>query len=243
MELDAKVFKKIKKESVVDSIIHNIMELISTEKLSPGDKLPSERVLSNYLGISRNSLREALKNIEALNIIEIRHGSGIYLKKPNIDTLSTPFLMILHGNRKVFEELVETRKIVDVQIAGLAAQRSTKENIKPIEIYLERCKEGKEKVVDESGVSRTVFESLLGEITQNRLLMSLQEVTHSIWRKKQKVFELKPWLSEEIQYDQHYMIYKAVKSKDVEAAKESMVYHIETPLRVMLRQLESDSDN
>lgn len=228
-------FKKIKKESVVESIVQNIKELLYSEKLIPGDKLPSERVLSSYFGISRNSLREALKTLEALDIVEIKHGSGIYLKKPSFNVLSIPIMILLNTDRKALEELIEARKIVDAEIAALAAERSTLENLLPIEEYLEKCRKNEELVVEEKYTSKTTFESMLGEITQNQILMSLQQVTHTLWKSKQKEIGLIS-LPEEIQYAQHYMVYKAVKAKDAKAARESMIFHIESPLRILEQQ-------
>ena len=232
--LDSQTFKRIKKESVVDSIVQNIKELLNSEKIIPGDKLPPERVLASYFGISRNSLREALKILEALGILEIKHGSGIYLKEANFNVLSIPIMLKMDSDRRVLEELIETRKVVDVEIAALAAQRSTPENLKPVEAFLERCRREEEET-SEDGASRTLFERLLGEITENRILMSLQEVTHTLWKSKQKEIGLFI-MPKEIQYSQHYMVYKAVRAKDVEAARESMIYHIEAPLRVMEQQ-------
>jgi GntR family transcriptional repressor for pyruvate dehydrogenase complex len=236
MDESLKQFKKIKVESVVENIVQNIKALLAAEKLIPGDKLPSERVLSEYLGISRNSLREALKKLEALGVVEIKHGSGVYLLEPSYFTLSIPRGEILKGDRGILEDLIETRKIVDVEVAALAAQRATPEKLVKVEEYLEKCRRN-EETVTEDGASKTQFERLLGEITGNRILMSLQEVTHTLWKSKQKEIGLMSMPSE-IQYAQHYMIYKAVKVKDVAAAKESMVYHIEAPLRFIQQQNE-----
>ena len=235
IEEPASTFKKIKVESVVDNIVQNIKDLLTGEKLMPGDRLPSERVLSEYFGISRNSLREALKKLEALGVVEIKHGSGVYLIEPSHFIVSIPKIEILKGDRGILEDLIETRKIVDVEVAALAAQRSTPENLVEAEEYLEKCRRKQETFTEDGGASKTLFEKLLGEITGNRILMSLQDVTHRLWKSKQKEIGLIS-LPDEIQYAQHYMVYKAVKAKDVAAAREAMVSHIEAPLRIMEQQ-------
>jgi GntR family transcriptional repressor for pyruvate dehydrogenase complex len=230
MEKPTDTFKKIKTESVVENIVQSIRELLEMEKLIPGDRLPPERVLASYFGISSNSLREALRKLEALGVVEIRHGSGVYLLESRSFMLSIPKIEIFTGDRGILEDLIEARKIVDVEIAALAARRSTPERLVRIEEYLEKCRRGEETIA-EDGASKTQFEKLLGEITGNRILMSLQEVTHAIWRSRQKEIGLIS-LPDEIQLAQHTMVFWAVKAGDVSAARDSMIYHIEAPLRM-----------
>jgi len=222
------------RESIVNNIVEQIKNLIVYEKMMPGDKLPSERVLSAYLGVSRNSLREALKTVEALGILEIRHGAGIFLRQPNFEAVTLPIMAYSLGDRDILLELVEARKIVDVEIAGLAAQRANESNTATLKEYMDRCRENREKY-SEDGASRTEFEALLARVAGNRILISIQEATHALWKSKQKeigLFVTHP----DIQHAEHMMIYKAVLNRDPVAAREAMVYHIEAPLRILDRK-------
>ena len=219
------------KESVVTSIADKIKKLVSDEKMKPGDRLPSERVLSAYLGVSRNALREALKTIEAWGLLDIRQGSGIYLKDPSFQAVTVPIMAYSVGDKDTLMELIEARKVVDVEIAALAAKRCNELNIVPLTKYMENSRKNADYVTRD-GASRTDFEGILGRIAGNRILISIQEATHVLFRSTQKEIAL-PVTHQDIQYAEHMMIYKAVAKNDPVAAREAMEYHIEAPLRYL----------
>jgi len=216
-------------KSIVTDIAEKIKKLVLDEKMKPGDKLPSERVLSSFLGVSRNALREALKTIEAWGLLDIRQGSGIYLKDPSYEAITVPIMAYSVGDKDTLLELIEARKVVDVEISALAARRSDDKNIIPLTEYLDRSK-GNAEYFSKDGASTTDFESLIGTIAGNRILSSIQEATHVLWRSKQKEIGLSS-THPDIQYSEHMLIYKAIVNKDEIAAREAMIYHIESPLR------------
>lgn len=124
---DLTKFKKIKKETVTEAIIHQIKTLIEEGQFEPGQQLPSERELSNLLEVSRPSVREAMKVLQSMNIVDIRTGSGTFLK-------NNTFLLADHFNVKnlvagfTYLELIEARKVLEGVIAYLAAQNATEDN-------------------------------------------------------------------------------------------------------------------
>lgn len=120
----------IKKTSVVEQAIEKMYQLIKEQNLRANDKLPSERELSSMLGISRNSMREALRVLEMIGVIKVEHGSGMVIDVGKVsDAVTRPLSFALLINREKMNELFEARLIVETACAGLAAERATDEEI------------------------------------------------------------------------------------------------------------------
>src|SRR5580692_8947677 len=101
-----------------------------------GEKIPAERELCNKLGVGRASLREALKALEIMGLIETRLGDGTYVCKRS-DFFSRPLLWaIASGSEADVRELIEARVLIEVELAGLAADRATREQISVIALQL-----------------------------------------------------------------------------------------------------------
>lgn len=120
----------IKKVNIVDSIVDEMLNKIKEGKFKPGEKIPSERVLTQEFGVSRTSLREAFKKLELLGTITIRQGDGTYLNDSFQDNIIQNEIKKLFtvGNINVTEYL-EAREHLEIKAAGLAAQRATQEDI------------------------------------------------------------------------------------------------------------------
>ena len=122
--------ERIKRVSVVEQAIDKIYELIVAQNLKANDRLPPERELSEMLGISRNSLREAIRVLDVLGIIRVDQGSGMVIDATKVSdavTLHLSFALML--NRDKFRELFEARLIFETECAGLAAERATDKEI------------------------------------------------------------------------------------------------------------------
>ncbi len=116
--------------SVVEQALDKIYDLIIAQDLKTNDRLPPERELAEMLGISRNSLREAIRVLDVLGIIRVDQGSGMVIdatKVSNAVTMHLSFALML--NRDKFRELFEARLIFETECAGLAAERATDEEI------------------------------------------------------------------------------------------------------------------
>ncbi|MFE0465285.1 FadR/GntR family transcriptional regulator [Kitasatospora sp. NPDC058965] len=116
--------------AVTDEAIEKIKSMILSGQLKPGDRLPKEPVLAAELGLSRNSLREAVKALSLLNVLVVRQGDGTYvssLAAPDLlETLT--FIVDLHQDESLLE-LFQVRAVLESAVAGLAAQRMTDEQV------------------------------------------------------------------------------------------------------------------
>lgn len=105
------------------------------ESLSPGDKLPAERDLAERLNVSRTVVREALRTLSIRGLVEIKPGSGTYVAELTSDATETAFSLLLQSRRggDSFRDLYEIRRMIEVEVAGMAAERATEADIEAME--------------------------------------------------------------------------------------------------------------
>ena len=163
-------------KSVVERITDQITNAIINGELKPGDKIPTEVELCESFGVGRNSVREAIKILEAYGVLEIRRADGTYIRQEYDDKMLYPILygIILQKDSK--EQIVELRKVIDVGIFQEAMKRMTKEDFKQLEEELSKMEE---KINKETPSPQEMFEAdvkfhaVIVEILENRLLESI----------------------------------------------------------------------
>lgn len=132
------MFSPIKNTKVYEQVMDQIKEMIDNGVLKKGDKLPSERDLVEELQVSRASIREALRALEVIGLIECRQGEGNFIKSSFQDNLFEPLsiMYMLEGTNP--GDILELRKIMEVEAAGLAAKRITDEQLAELKEIMER---------------------------------------------------------------------------------------------------------
>lgn len=111
-----------------EQVVSRIHGMIARGELHPGDRLPAERELSKQLGISRPSLRAGIRTLVTMGVLHSRHGSGTYVADaPILDSEQLSLMAALHGF--TFDQMFEARRVLEVQIAGLAAERASGETL------------------------------------------------------------------------------------------------------------------
>jgi len=118
-------FGTVTRDALPEQIAQRLIALITERHLKPGDRLPPERELSAEMGVSRSSLREALRALSMLGVAEMRQGDGTYLTELNPETLMRPVGLVLALSDAGLSELFEARKLVEPGLAALAAARIT----------------------------------------------------------------------------------------------------------------------
>jgi GntR family transcriptional repressor for pyruvate dehydrogenase complex len=109
------------KQSLGQQVVSRVLELVRTGNLRPGDRLPPERELIEIFRISRPSLREALRALSILGVVEARHGGGAYVTDLEARTLLAPLDFFLSLSRSNLDDAFESRRIIEVEIARKAA--------------------------------------------------------------------------------------------------------------------------
>src|SRR2546430_10730710 len=127
----------VTRSTLTTDICHKLATHLIRGDWKEGDRIPAERELCQQLGVGRASLREALKALEIMGMIETRLGDGTYVCNKS-EFFSRPLLWAITSSSATdVHELVEARKLIEVELAGLAAERATGEDLKQIGIHLD----------------------------------------------------------------------------------------------------------
>lgn len=200
----------VKKRSVVNLIMDKIREAITNKELNPGDFLPSELELAKNLGVSKSSVREAIKMLQALGIVEIRRGKGTIIRETPPKESINPmiFQLILYNGYP--EDLVELRLMFEPAYCVMAMERATEEDIAKIRETLEKF-EAAIKAGTQVAEDDIAFHLAILHATKNPLVIKIGET----------IFELfKPSISismkniPEIALRDHKRIFEAFCKKD-----------------------------
>ncbi len=122
-------FKPVHRARVVEGIIGQLKGLIGSRRFPPNSRLPSERDMARQLGVSVPSLREALKTLAVMGVVDTRHGSGTRVADSGANLFKVPFEFLMRLDPVGIGELVETRELIEVFLAGRAAENRTEEDL------------------------------------------------------------------------------------------------------------------
>src|SRR5262245_25549515 len=119
----------ISRPAITDEIVNRLSRLILDERLRPGDRLPSEYALMSQLGVGRSSLREAIKTLRALGVVDVVNGNGMFVARGGAALGSKPLSWGLLMRDSGARELVDARRLIEGELAALAAERASAEEI------------------------------------------------------------------------------------------------------------------
>lgn len=172
MTIIARVVTQTKSEAVIDSLAR----FVSESKLQINERLPAERDLASALGVSRPVLREALKHLEALGVIEPKPGSGTYLRSP-LAPNDHHVVMRVEPERESLIKLLELRRALESEAAALAASRADDEGVRELERLVDELEEEFATKGDNPD-SDKAFHVALYRLADNRLLW---DVVKTVW--------------------------------------------------------------
>jgi len=209
-----------------------IRALIQDNGYEPGVRLPSERELADLLKVSRPTLREALIALEVEGVVQIRMGSGVYLSRPRRTPVAPKKVAKLKSDMSPFQ-LLEARRLVESEIAALAAVsrtpeqvRQMRETIKDMEV---RAKTGKDPLVADHK-----FHVLLAQASGNQVMAGLVDQLFMarlgvLFSRLSTYFDTGSSWNEAIR--EHKAIVKAIHSQDPDAARDAMRTHMDEAFR------------
>ncbi|MES2465499.1 MAG: FadR/GntR family transcriptional regulator [Armatimonadota bacterium] len=246
------IFKRLHREeaeagsSLVPSVIYEkviaqIKMLLREGRYSPGDKLPSERELSERLGVNRNAVREAIRALTLLGVIQTRPQSGSHLSTQVEGMLHLPFEFLMLMLRPSYQEIQELRGLIEVYAAGRAAERRTDEDIKNIEAALEELYATNHQLNYGGGPNRR-FHRAVAAATHNRLLEYL--LFCLLEARSSYIHSLSPTGTGRREQNQHHeRLLLAIRQKDAAAARAAMQDDMGTAAQVgeIIRSSTTDS--
>lgn len=216
----ARMFSTLNREDLADRIIFEIKTMISERKLLPGAKLPTERELAEQFGVSRASVREALHSLEAIGLVDARVGSGTYVVE-NPDAILKHLSWAVYFSESMESDLTEARKIIEPEIAALAAQYATAEEIEELRICLAAMEDAAHDP-EEAAQQDYNFHIALARAAHNKVLEEMMAGMQWILRGTIASRLQRDSGMEYICLGEHQRIYEAVKNGDCDAARAEM---------------------
>ncbi len=217
-------FEEIERTSLQKQIVQQIELLIDDGKLKHGDRLPPERKLAEIFKVSRHSVREAIRTLEEKTILKSKPGSGTFVTLEDKSRVLEYIAGVIGKEKKEQQEVFQFRKLLEPEIAGLAAQHATKEDMDRLAEILENQKNsGKDfeavKKYDQE------FHLYLAKATGNSILVKIVELlTEIIDKSRVALLITEERLKRSTQG--HSRILEAVRQKNKDKAKEAMASHI-----------------
>jgi GntR family transcriptional repressor for pyruvate dehydrogenase complex len=206
-----------------EQVIGQVSELIKRDQLKPGDRLPPERELTKQLGISRPSLRAGLRSLISMGVLKSRQGAGTFIAEgpPALDSEPLKLLAALHGF--TFEHMFETRSILEVGAAGLAAERATGEQLATL---AEEIAEMHATLSDPQQylIHDIRFHRAIAEASGNPTLATLVEMVSAVmYERRRETIARAHDFTESLEL--HRQIYRAIRAHQAEAARAAMREH------------------
>lgn len=230
-------------EQVADSVIARIERLITNGVLKVGEALPSERNLSEKLGVSRTALREALGRLRGMGIIATAHGKGSYVTRLSRDVDTSPLLHLFGTQPRTLYDLMEVRAVLESEASRLAALRATQVDLVMIRRRFEEMQQADQTLSREEHARRDhAFHRSINEASHNPILVhtldSLQELMlHSVFASVCNLYH-RPALKKIIDR-QHQRLFSAIEAHDTQLAARVSREHIEG-LKEMFMEIEQD---
>ena len=192
--------------------------------LGPGERLPPERELCSRLGVSRTVVREALNLLEARGLISIEHGRGAVVSGGGPRAVRDTLRLLLRVQPKTLWEMLEIRKILEVEVAGLAAERAGRGDVEAMRLQLERMRDSIE--VPEGYVDADVeFHALLARGARNEVLLTMLEPVVDLLRASRRVSAALPGRALRA-LGEHQGILRRVEEGNAPGAREEMRLHL-----------------
>jgi GntR family transcriptional repressor for pyruvate dehydrogenase complex len=218
------LLQPVEKQTLAKAVMQRLVEYIQGGTLRPGDALPSQHDLARQLSVSRPVLREAMQGLASVGLVEIRPGSGCYVRDPN--GLSDPDALFEVLTHETALEVLEARMVVEVELAGLAAERAIAVDFHHMETILKRLKRAVARGQPTAQITSD-FHQALARAGHNTVLYKMaQFLTRPRIAQGIRVEHALPDITAG-EYDSHLLLYDAVCTRDPEIARKALREHLE----------------
>ncbi|MBO6639351.1 MAG: FadR family transcriptional regulator [Roseitalea sp.] len=232
--------KPIVRESVAEMVAHRILEMVKSGALKPGDQLPPERDLAQSLHVSRPSVREAIRGLSILGVVNVRQGGGAYISALDAEALLGPIQFFISLEELNIRELYDARSLIESDVARRAAERITDEEIVTLEaIYDEQI-----GLLDDAIAFRMSdyrFHEAIWSAARNAFLMRIGKSLNVLGLEfRKRASETQGVLQRSLA--DHRVLLDALKARDPDAASAAASRHMSNVYRSTIRQKDIDGE-
>lgn len=228
-----RLLRAVRKEKIFEDIVRQIRRLIKGGSLKSGDRLPPERDLAQTFKVSRASVREAIRVLESEGLVKTRVGDGTYVETRSVEELVRPLATAMALGRESLIDIFSVRKMVEPQLAFLAAERARRDEVLEMKEILSRQKKQIEdpRLVTEADYS---FHLLLAKMAKSNVFMRLYRTLAELINQTREEF-LQEGDRPQKSVEGHQQIIFAIEKKDAVLAKKAMLNHIRNIEREALK--------
>ncbi|MFH5837060.1 FadR/GntR family transcriptional regulator [Proteiniclasticum sp. C24MP] len=228
------MFTPVKSTKVYEQVIEQIKYMITSGELKKGEKLPPERELVEKFQVSRTSVREALRALQIIGLIESRQGGGNYIKDSFEDNLIEPLSMMFVLQNSRNSEILELRRVLEVETARLAAKNITEEELVHLKEIIDRMKDLPDE--KENIILDKELHYVIARASGNNLIMSILTAVSSLmdsFIKEAREAIINKDENKSVLLEHHENMYIAMKNHDEKAAARVMKEHMNLIIRHM----------
>ena len=223
-----------------EQVVQRLVQAIVSGEFSPGESLPTEPDLAQRFGVSRTVVREAVRVLVSKGLVAVRQGSGMWVQPADGWDHLDPLLIFEQvrggGDERLLDELIETRRVLETEIAALAAQRRTAEDLRVLEAALDGMEQAKEDAEDYTRQDLVFHDAILAAARNRLLREALRPVASALREGRFIAVRRAGVISRSL--PSHRAIHAAIAEQDAERAREAMRKHItqfEEDIRAGLR--------
>lgn len=226
-----KIAPTLRREALAEQIVRQIVGLIKDGNLKPGDRLPAERILATQLGVGRPTLREALRALQLLGIVDIRHGGGVFVSEIQPEALMGPLHLFVSVENQDLTKLLEARKVIEGAVLAFVASKISDAAIDALNSNLRRLKTLIDNATDDHSYRqqfhvlaqefRNIIEAAADNPVLSRAVLSFDVYTATARNQLLRIDAPEQLLVN------HCRIVDALTDRDPAAAKEALEAHID----------------
>ncbi len=236
--MPAASLEPIRRTRVYEQVASRIQQLILEGEFRPGDRLPTERELAEQFRVSRSSVRDAIRVLELMGLVEARQGEGTVVRDLSPDAVVTPLASLLLRSRGLLADLLDVRKMIEPHLAARAAVHATEEEVARLQAILDRqrakAQAGQLAVEEDSE-----FHYTIATAARNQVILRILDVLMDLLRtSREKSLQVPGRLQKSL--EGHRRILRAIRRRDPAAAEAAMRRHLEEIEQVLAQTLPSE---
>lgn len=224
---------EVRRFTLSEQAFESILNLIEQGVLRPGDRLPPQRQLCAQMSLSQTAVREALRGLASIGVIEIQPGRGTFVSRIRPDLLVRPEALFGILERETLLQALEVRRILEVEAIALAAQRATEGDLREIETELRQIQMGL-KSDDKALLHSPKFHLAIAKATHNEVLGDIIKPFLRIMARGAQVIAEKVPEAKEREYGLHVELYEAILTRDPEEARKRMRLHLDEAEKLII---------
>jgi len=213
----------VRRVGLTEQLIEKLESLVLKGVLSPGEQLPSERQLAHLLSVSRASLRQALKVMQVMGVLEARHGSGNYLSEAAEEILKVPPRILVPLRGLTQAELFEVRRSMEAEAAAAAAERATPKDLEAMRIELDGMKANDHDRFA-YGIHDLAFHNAVATASSNRCFIWFLSLANKVLY--QALLRRPMPRSMDSSIEEHENILRAIEARNPVLARNEMLKHV-----------------